>query len=156
MKTKKGKIVVWISFIIYLALLIKIILFKYPMSMIKEILKGCEIPSLSFRIANSNFIPLKSIFEFLFKSQNIRISVENILGNIIAFAPFGFLLSVLTDRMNKFKFVILSSFILSLVFEIIQLLTALGDFDVDDILLNVLGAVLGYLFYQIFTRFMKK
>lgn len=51
---------------------------------------------------------------------------------------------------------ILSSFILSLVFEIIQLLTALGDFDVDDILLNVLGAVLGYLFYQIFTRFMKK
>lgn len=156
MKTKKGKIVVWISFIIYLALLIKIILFKYPMPMIKEILKGCEIPSLSFRIANSNFIPLKSIFEFLFKSQNIRISVENILGNIIAFAPLGFLLSVLTDRMNKFKFVILSSFILSLVFEIIQLLTALGDFDVDDILLNVLGAVLGYLFYQIFTRFMKK
>ena len=62
MKTKKGKIVVWISFIIYLALLIKIILFKYPMPMIKEILKGCEIPSLSFRIANSNFIPLKSIF----------------------------------------------------------------------------------------------
>lgn len=60
------------------------------MPMIKEILKGCEIPSLSFRIANSNFIPLKSIFEFLFKSQNIRISVENILGNIIAFAPFGF------------------------------------------------------------------
>ena len=156
MKTKKGKIVVWISFIIYLALLIKIILFKYPMPMIKEILKGCEIPSLSFRIANSNFIPLKSIFEFLFKSQNIRISVENILGNIIAFAPFGFWLSVLTDRMNKFKFVILSSFILSSVFEIIQLLTALGDFDVDDILLNVLGAVLGYLFYQIFTRFMKK
>jgi hypothetical protein len=38
MKTKKGKIVVWISFIIYLALLIKIILFKYPMPMIKEIL----------------------------------------------------------------------------------------------------------------------
>ena len=43
MKTKKGKIVVWISFIIYLALLIKIILFKYPMPMIKEILKGCGL-----------------------------------------------------------------------------------------------------------------
>jgi len=41
-------------------------------------------------------------------------------------------------------------------FEIIQLLTAIGTFDVDDILLNLLGAVLGYLFYQIFMRFIKE
>lgn len=50
----------------------------------------------------------------------------------------------------------LSAFVLSLMFEIIQLLTAIGTFDVDDILLNLLGAVLGYLFYQIFMRFIKE
>lgn len=47
----------------------------------------------------------------------MRISKENILGNIIAFAPFGFLLPVLTNRMNKLKFVILNSFVLRFVFE---------------------------------------
>lgn len=125
------------------------------MPMIREILKGSEVSTLSFRILHSNFIPLKSIFTFLFNSKNIRISVKNLLGNIIAFVPFGFLVPVLTDRMSKFKSIIVSSFILSLMFEIIQLLTALGEFDVDDILLNVLGAIFGYLFYQIFFHNIK-
>jgi len=156
MKTRKRKIVVWIVFAIYLALLIKVILLKYPMSMIKHILNSSEISSLSFRIAHSNFIPFKTILEYLSKSQNMRISVKNILGNIVAFAPFGFLLSLLIGRINKFKSIILSAFVLSLMFEIIQLLTAIGTFDVDDILLNLLGAVLGYLFYQIFMRFIKE
>lgn len=151
MRTKKVKTIVLILFTIYLLLLIKVILFKYPMPMIREILKGSEVSTLSFRILHSNFIPLKSIFTFLFNSKNIRISVKNLLGNIIAFVPFGFLVPVLTDRMSKFKSIIVSSFILSLMFEIIQLLTALGEFDVDDILLNVLGAIFGYLFYQIFS-----
>ncbi len=64
MKTKKGKTIVLILFTIYLLLLIKVILFKYPMPMIREILKGSEVSPLSFRIAHSNFIPLKSIFTF--------------------------------------------------------------------------------------------
>lgn len=42
---------------------------------------------------------------------------------------------------------------IKLAFEIIQLLTALGEFDVDDVLLNVLGGSLGYLCYRIFTCF---
>jgi glycopeptide antibiotics resistance protein len=148
MKTKRGKIIVWIIFIVYLLLLVKVILFKYPIVMIREILKGPKIP-LSYRIASSNFMPLKSIFNFLFKGQSIRTSFKNILGNIVVFAPLGFLLPVLTDRKSKFKSIILSSFILSLMFEIIQLLTSLGEFDIDDILLNVFGASLGYLFLRI-------
>lgn len=156
MKTKKGKITVSVLFFIYLLLLIKVVLFKYPMPMIKEILKGSEVAPLSFRIAHSNFIPLKSIFTFLFNSNNIRISVKNLLGNIIAFMPFGFLLPAFNNRMSKFKSILISSFILSLMFETIQLLTVLGEFDVDDILLNILGAVFGYLLYKITTHFMAK
>jgi len=153
MKTRKRKITVLIIFIIYLLLLTKVILFKYPLAMIRAILKDPRLWSLNSRILQSNFIPLKSIFEFLFRSQNTRISLINILGNVIAFIPFGFLFPLLMDRANKFKSIILSSFALSLTFEIIQLLTALGEFDVDDVLLNVLGGSLGYLCYRIFTCF---
>ncbi len=156
MKTKKGKIIVWVLFIIYILLLVKVILFKYPIAMVRAILKDIKVWSLSFRISHSNFIPLKSIFQFILQNENMRISLENILGNIMAFVPFGFLLPLLTDGANKFKSIIISSFILSLVFEIIQLLTGLGEFDVDDVLLNVLGASLGYILYRIFTSFTNK
>lgn len=153
MKTKKGKVIMGVVFSVYLALLIKVILFKYPMDMILTILKSDEISPLSVRIAKSNFIPLKTIFRFLFESHSVRISMKNILGNIVAFVPLGFLLSIVFNRLSKFKSIIFSSFILSLILEIIQLLTAIGDFDVDDVLLNVFGALCGYIFYRISARF---
>ena len=53
---------------------------------------------------------------------------------------------------SKFNIILL----LSLIFETIQLLTGLGEFDVDDILLNILGAVIGYMFYHIVVRFFEK
>lgn len=152
MKAKRGKILIWIIFIIYLALLVKVILFKYPMSMVKEILKSTKTVPLSFRLGNSNFMPFKSIYGFLFESKNIRISIVNVLGNILAFMPFGFILPVINDKPNKLKFIILSSLTLSLIFEVIQLLTSLGEFDIDDLLLNILGAVLGYLSYRVCGR----
>lgn len=150
MKSKKRKSIFLILFTIYMFLLVKVILFKYPRPMIREILKSSRLAALSFRIGHSNFIAFKSIFRFLFKSKNIRISIKNLLGNIIAFMPFGFLLPILSDRMKKIKSMLVASFILSLSFEVIQLVTGLGEFDVDDILLNILGGLLGYLLYSIF------
>lgn len=156
MNIRKRKKIVFVLFAIYLVFLIKVILFKYPLPMIKTILKDFKLSSLRFRIEHGNFMPFKSIFEYLFNSKNIRISVKNLLGNIIAFMPFSFLMPLLTNRISKFKAIIISSFILSLSFECIQLLTGLGEFDVDDIILNVLGAVFGYLFYKIITEFVVK
>ena len=68
--------------------------------------------------------------------------------------PFSFLMPLLTNRISKFKPIIISSFILNLSFECTQLLTGLGEFDVDDITLNVLGAGFWYLFYKVITDFM--
>lgn len=48
--------------------------------------------------------------------------------------PFGFLLPLATDKINRLKLIVISLLLLSLIFEIIQLLTGLGEFDVDDIL----------------------
>lgn len=75
----------------------------------------------------------------------------NILWNIIAFVPLGFLLSIVFNEIKKYKCIILSSFFLSLLYELIQLLTALGDFDIDDILLNVFGSICGFVLYRGFT-----
>lgn len=71
---------------------------------------------------------------------------------IVIFVPLGLLLPIVFDIKSKLKVTFLSLFIVSLICEVIQLPTAVGDFDVDDILLNVTGLICGYIFYPILTR----
>ena len=53
-------------------------------------------------------------------------------------------------------FIILSGFFISLTIEVIQLLTKVGCFDVDDMILNTLGAALGYGIYAVCDRIRRK
>lgn len=135
-------------FLVYLALLIKVILFKYSIHMIMNILKSKDKMPLSFRIIHSNFVPTKTIIYYLSGKQGFRTARQNILGNIIAFAPFGFLLPIVVRKAKKFKYTVAVAFLLSLIFEIIQLLSATGEFDIDDIILNVIGSICGYIVYK--------
>lgn len=69
----------------------------------------------------------------------------NIFGNVIAFMPFGFFLPVLFGKRQKFFVVVSESFLFSLAVELTQLLSKRGSFDVDDMVLNTLGGLLGYI-----------
>lgn len=86
--------------------------------------------------------------------------VINLLGNVMVFMPFGFLVPVLYKEQRKdgnyrghyFRsglFVMWLGFLFSLAIETIQLLTKVGCFDVDDLFLNTLGVVFGYIIYYI-------
>ena len=99
----------------------------------------------------------KEIKRFWEKRETLGVSsVVNLFGNIVAFAPFGFFLPMLcrTGR-NVFGCVILSS-LFSLAVETVQLFTKVGAFDVDDIFLNAIGGLLGFLgFYLIWEPLVK-
>ena len=73
----------------------------------------------------------------------------NVGGNVLGFMPFGFLLPVLSSRMRRGATVILLGLAVSLIVESIQLVTKVGIFDVDDLLLNTIGTALGYLIFAI-------
>ncbi len=73
----------------------------------------------------------------------------NLLGNVAAFVPFAFMLPIVTPRARGFFRTVFLTFLLSLGIEIIQLATRVGSFDVDDLLLNTIGGILGYLLYRI-------
>ncbi|WP_286680770.1 VanZ family protein [Tepidanaerobacter sp. EBM-49] len=149
-ENRKMKIGIRILFCIYFIFLIKVILFKYPINIAISALKAGEIPPLAVRLESANFIPTKTIFRFVVISKNLRVSAENLLGNIAIFAPLGFLLPVILKRkIHSLKSVVTASFFVSLAMETAQLLFNLGIFDVDDILLNMLGAILGYAFYRL-------
>ena len=100
-----------------------------------------------------NFIPiLNSIKCFLpAETGEPKMSVlchQNIIGNIVLFIPLGILLPFALKMFHSFKRVFVFAFFLSLNIESIQFLSRfLGNFrvvDIDDILLNTLGACIGF------------
>ena len=73
----------------------------------------------------------------------------NLAGNVAAFVPFGYFLPKLLKSARGFFAVLFTTMFFSLCLEVLQLLTQVGSFDVDDILLNCVGALLGY---AVFSR----
>jgi glycopeptide antibiotics resistance protein len=155
-KYKTVKIIMTFLFLLYFALLIKVILFKDPFDiMVRCFEYGLNRPIVE-RISHSNFIPFKTILYYLGGNQSFGVAKDNLLGNIIAFGPLGFLLPIVFKRLKKVKHIILTAFILSLAFELTQLITSIGDFDIDDIILNVLGAICGYIVYIALVHLVSK
>ncbi len=102
-----------------------------------------------------NLIPFTEIRRFwIYREQLGFFAVfTNIFGNVMGFIPFGFILPVIAGRTRNFIFITAAGFSLSLFVEVVQLITRVGSFDVDDLILNTLGALLGYLLFEICNRF---
>ncbi|MFR3727915.1 VanZ family protein [Lacrimispora sp.] len=98
-----------------------------------------------------NLVPLKEIRRFIVyrKVVGLESFLLNIVGNIAGFMPFGFFLPVISRRSRRFFNTVLLSFLFSLTIETIQLVFKVGSFDVDDMILNTAGGILGYILYKI-------
>ena len=59
--------------------------------------------------------------------------------------PFGFILPIISRRGKKWYNTFLLSFLMSFGIETIQLIFKVGSFDVDDMFLNTLGGIAGYI-----------
>lgn len=79
----------------------------------------------------------------------------NLAGNILIFVPYGFFISMASKSRGFFK-TLFFSMGLSLCVEIVQLFTRVGSFDVDDILLNTIGGVIGYIIFSMCNRIRRK
>ena len=77
------------------------------------------------------------------------LAFENLFGNILMFIPMGFYLPSLFKKQKIFLIMLLTVICISTSIECIQFFTKLGTSDIDDIILNVFGAIIGYIFYLI-------
>lgn len=105
-----------------------------------------------------NLTPFREIMRFIRYRLVVGFQAFfiNVFGNIIAFMPMGFFLpAVMGKKLNGIQ-ILLLSFFFSLSVETVQLLTKLGCFDVDDLILNTLGGFLGYLVYRLFHLVVRK
>lgn len=103
------------------------------------------------RVYRYNLVPFVEIRRFwVYRKQLGAFAViTNLFGNVIAFIPYGFILPVIAHKCRSGIFIIASGFILSFLVETVQLITKVGCFDVDDMILNTLGAVIGYLLFAV-------
>lgn len=138
-------------FILYLLLVIRLIIFKYPYAQLKEIAGAWEKDVILEGLDTANFTLLKTIRMYIDYSYMLN-SFENLVGNIAVFIPFGFLFPYVFKRGRNFFIMFLNVFLFVLGIEVFQLFSAFGAFDVDDILLNCAGAVIGYICYILFEK----
>ena len=107
----------------------------------------CQLGSPS-KLGNQNLMFMLMNRFVKYQNQRRQAVVLNIWGNIIAFMPFGSFLPIYSKRCRNVWMTVLYSFELSLLVELLQLVFKVGSFDVDDLLLNTIGGLLGYLVYK--------
>ena len=100
-----------------------------------------------------NLIPFKEIERFWIYRKELGIhSFFNLAGNILGFMPAGFFIPMLWEERKGFWFTACVTFEMSLLLEILQLIFRVGSFDVDDLILNTLGGILGYLLLKMVEK----
>ena len=119
-------------FVFYLAALTWIILFKMAVSF-DTIDHGILIPFKGAMITNG------------------RINFSEMIDNILVFCPFGIYIGVLYRRWNLSEKV-LSFFSVSLIYEVLQYVLAIGRSDITDVIMNTVGGIVGLLIYSLLNK----
>lgn len=142
-------------FAIYILVVIKVIIFKYPWEELLAMAAAWRRGVILRGLGTANFTPFKTIKMYIDYAYKLN-SVENLAGNILVFVPFGFLFPMVAREGERFLVMLLNAFVFVLGIEVFQLFSAFGAFDVDDLLLNCLGAALGFGVYKLIRLVRRK
>ena len=106
---------------------------------------------------NSNLIPFGNTYEYIMGADkfNMDIIINNTLGNIMIFIPLGIFLPILFKKLRIFIQVLVCSMIISFTIEALQFSLQIGQFDIDDVILNTVGSAVGYLIIKLLIRVSK-
>lgn len=166
-RVKRRKTIVWFKeltgllFILYALMVVSVTLFPLYIG----------IPHEEFSYRFINYKPLISILDDIGQIGTaysgdtlfmIKLIVRNVGGNILMFMPLGFLAPILWGSCKQFKGILMIGFIVSLSIESLQLVENLlgivmvRSVDVDDVICNTFGAILGHSIYKLLTLYLGK
>ena len=115
------------------------------------------IPYWEQAASHLNLMPLRTLklFANLLTHRNpalVRVAVINLFGNVLLFIPLGFFLPLIWYQLRKLRKVLLYTGLIISFVELIQLVTLVGSCDIDDLILNLVGAALGYGIYKTINK----
>lgn len=130
---------VWLLFVIYISWLVYFLFF-------------CEWygrePSETYRYNLKPFSEIKRYFNY-YNTIGFKSFMLNIVGNIVAFVPFGASIPIINKKYKGFFSVFFIGVIFTVCIETTQLIMRVGSFDVDDMILNTTGVVIGFIICKI-------
>ena len=138
---------IWVLFLGYLCLLFYLLFFSenYGRTDVAE----------EYRYNVTLFKEIKR-FWYHWETIGMKNVIVNLGGNIAAFVPFGFLMPMICKRGKKVFCCTMMTALFSLAVEVIQLISKVGAFDVDDIFLNTIGGLMGFIGYEILFGLRKR
>lgn len=139
--TTRNQRIIQILFVVYMIVLIYLVFFAESMGRAD---RGPGEYAYNLEL----FKEIRRFYQYR-EQLGIRAVFLNLGGNVLAFVPFGFMLPVVIRKRKCFFDAGMLSFLLSFCIETIQLTFKVGSFDVDDLLLNTAGGILGYVSYRI-------
>jgi len=140
---------------------LQVLLFGYCLLLIKVmVFKDVPLIQLGVLMLNfggthegpPNFIPFKTILPYLLGDKGLLIGAINIVGNIILLVPVGLMVPFVFPAVHLKKSILFAVFS-GLIIEGMQTLLHVGIFDIDDVILNGLGYLMGYWIYLVLPRF---
>lgn len=138
-KLNKGKVFLWCVFVIYMVVVF-----------------GATMLSRGNFYGNTKIYPIFYSYRDAWNDFSIT-EWRNIILNICMFVPLGVFLPILLKRMNSFWKVSLGGFFVTLFIETSQLFLKRGVFEIDDLIGNTVGTMIGYgMYYLIFCLIRKK
>jgi glycopeptide antibiotics resistance protein len=138
--------------IAYCAILIKVMVFKD--------IPTIRVGSLMLNFAGTNaghgpnYVPFKTIVPYLLGDKGWIIASSNLVGNIALLVPLGFL-APLVYRNQTWKTSLALGAAAGLCIEVLQTVLRVGIFDIDDVILNALGVVIGYWAFALVTQWIR-
>jgi glycopeptide antibiotics resistance protein len=130
----------WILLVLYCLILFSILVFKQ--------VPVIRVGGMMFDFGGTqdgppNLIPFKTIMPYVLGDYGLLIGGLNLVGNIVLLIPFGLILPAIYRSLGFLKMLLLAS-LFCLGIESIQALLKIGIFDIDDVILNGLGVMIGY------------
>lgn len=144
-----------VLFVGYILILLKAVVFKLPLETMKSLVDTWDESVVEMGMKRANFVPFKTIDMYVrhWGWSGMR-SFENLIGNVAAFVPLGMFLPGLWKKGRNLFLCMGSGLIFVLGIELFQLFSGFGAFDVDDILLNGVGILIGYVLWGVTVRFL--
>lgn len=136
----------------------RIILLAYVWMLISTTLFPILIPPVGINRVTFNYNVLE-----LFNCTDIRIWIYNVIGNIVLFVPMYFCININYKALTGKRMLVISVLV-SVFIEVLQLVenvSGLADFtsrvtDVNDVILNTLGGMIGWLIYETYKKLKMK
>ena len=141
----KGKTLPRVLFIVYCAIMLWLLFGQ----------RWGDRSALTDAHMNINLIPFKTITQYISLLDNEAFrthAIINLVGNVLVFVPLGYFLPKIWKGFRLLFVTILTVAMLMIVVEFLQYATGLGSCDVDDLILNVAGTLIGYLIWLIKKR----